>query len=152
MQRGQSNCHASSQRHSSQALRLKEAGAAPGEDGSSMLGQKSTQLPRFGHSRYSAGKTVSFAFVTVARAAVARHRVLLLHARANVRDIRRLRDILRIRISRANGGAWISDRQDSNRPWQYWNGRSRTGFSREDHVCLRQSVCRPDMATCSWRS
>jgi hypothetical protein len=37
-------------------------------------------------------------------------------------------------------------------PWQYWNGRSRTGFSREDHVCLRQSVCRPDMATCSWRS
>src|SRR5262249_56999868 len=37
-------------------------------------------------------------------------------------------------------------------PWQYWNGRSRTGFSREDHVCLRQSVCRPDMATCSWQS
>ena len=37
-------------------------------------------------------------------------------------------------------------------PSQYWNGRSRTGFSREDHVCLRQSVCRPDMATCSWRS
>jgi hypothetical protein len=37
-------------------------------------------------------------------------------------------------------------------PWQYWNGRSRTGFSREDHVCLRQSVCRPDKATCSWQS
>ena len=31
-----------------------------------------------------------------------RHRALLLHARACVRDIHRLRDILRIRISRAN--------------------------------------------------
>ena len=54
MQRGQSNCHASSRRYSSQAVRLKKAGAAPGKDGSSMLGQKSTKLPRFGHSRYSA--------------------------------------------------------------------------------------------------
>src|SRR5262249_23568757 len=54
MQRGQSHCHASSRRHSSQAVRLKKAGAAPGKDGSPMLGKKSTTLPRFGHSRRSA--------------------------------------------------------------------------------------------------
>src|SRR5262249_12112552 len=53
MQRGQSNCHASSRKHSSQAVRPKKAGAAPGKDGSPMLGQKSTKLPRFGYSRYS---------------------------------------------------------------------------------------------------
>src|SRR5262249_45342755 len=35
-------------------------------DGSAMLGQKSTKLPRFGHSRCSAG--ISFAFVIVVRA------------------------------------------------------------------------------------
>src|SRR6516165_649076 len=64
MQRGQSHCHASSRRHSSQAVRLKKAGAAPGKDGSPMLGQKSTKLPCFGHS--SAG--ISFAFVIVVRA------------------------------------------------------------------------------------
>src|SRR6266436_3305626 len=58
MQRGQSNCHASSRRHSSQAVRLKKAGATPGKDGSPMLGQKSTKLPCFGYSRYRAGKTV----------------------------------------------------------------------------------------------
>src|SRR5215813_8316105 len=66
MQRGQSDCHASSRRHSSQAVRLKKAGAAPGKDGSPMLGQKSTKLPRFGHSGCSAG--ISFAFVIVVRA------------------------------------------------------------------------------------
>src|SRR5262249_1002157 len=38
---------------------------APGKDGSPMLGQKSTKLPRFGHSRCSAG--ISFAFVIVVR-------------------------------------------------------------------------------------
>src|SRR5262249_49310484 len=54
---------ASSRRHSSQAVRLKKAGAAPGKDGSPMLGQKSTKLPRFGHSGCSAG--ISFAFVIV---------------------------------------------------------------------------------------
>src|SRR6516165_2850059 len=43
---------------------LKKAGAAPGKDGSPMLGQKSTKLPCFGHS--SAG--ISFAFVIVVRA------------------------------------------------------------------------------------
>src|SRR5262249_45010454 len=66
MQRGQSDCDASSRRHSSQAIRLKKAGAAPGKDGSPMLGQKSTKLPCFGHSRCSAG--ISFAFVIVVRA------------------------------------------------------------------------------------
>ena len=54
VQRGQSNCHASSRRHSSQAVRPEKAGAAPGKDGSPMLGQKSTKLSRFGYSRYSA--------------------------------------------------------------------------------------------------
>ena len=52
MQRGQSNCHASSRRHSGQAVGLEKAGAAPGQDGRPMLGKKSTKLPRFGHSRY----------------------------------------------------------------------------------------------------
>jgi DNA-binding transcriptional MerR regulator len=66
MQRGQSHCYTSSRRHSSQAIRLKKAGAAPGKDGSPMLGQKSTKLSRFGHSRCSAG--ISFAFVIVVRA------------------------------------------------------------------------------------
>ena len=66
MQRSQGNCHASSRRHSSQAIRLKKAGAAPGKDGGPMLGKKSTKLSRFGHSRCSAG--ISFAFVIVVRA------------------------------------------------------------------------------------
>jgi MerR family transcriptional regulator, mercuric resistance operon regulatory protein len=44
---------------------LKKAGAAPGKDGCPMLGQEGAKLPCFGHSRYSAGKTVSFAFVIV---------------------------------------------------------------------------------------
>src|SRR5262245_19197135 len=50
----QSNRHASSRRYSSQAVRLKKAGAAPGKNGSPMHGQKSTKLPCFGYSRYSA--------------------------------------------------------------------------------------------------
>src|SRR5262245_19982313 len=54
MQRGQSNCNASSRRHSSQAVRSKKAGAASGEDGSPMHGQENTRLPLFVHSRYSA--------------------------------------------------------------------------------------------------
>src|SRR5262249_55334435 len=66
MQRGQSHCHASSRRHSSQAIRLEKAGAAPGKDGRPMLGQKSAKLPCFGHSRYSAGKNCLFETIIVA--------------------------------------------------------------------------------------
>ena len=66
MQRGQSHCHASSRRHSSQAIRLEKAGAAPGKDGSPMLGQKSAKLPCFGHSRYSAGKNCLLETIVVA--------------------------------------------------------------------------------------
>jgi hypothetical protein len=35
--------------------------------------------------------------------------------------------------------------------WQSWNGRSRAGLKREDHVCLRRSICLRDAAICSWR-
>src|SRR5262249_33192404 len=89
LKRVQGNCEQSSRRHRSHAGTLKKAGAAPRRDGSPMLGQKSTKLPRFGHSRYSAGKTVSFAFVIVARAAVAgldRGRRLVLRDQARRRD------------------------------------------------------------------
>src|SRR5262249_45975655 len=63
MPRSQGNCYASSRRHSSQAVGLKKAGAAPGKDGSPMFGQKSTKLPCFGYSRYSPGTTVSLKLV-----------------------------------------------------------------------------------------
>src|SRR5215813_3398348 len=81
-------------------------------------------------------------YIELLRCSGERHRALLLHSRANVRDIHRLRDVLT---------DLVEDRL-RNRPWQYWNGRSRTGISCEDHACLRQSVCLPDMATCSSRS
>jgi len=68
-----------------------------------------------------------------------RHRALLLHARANVRDIDRLRGIL-------------TDQEAETDLVDAGTISQAESFNREDHACLRQPVCLPDMATCSWRS
>src|SRR5262249_33083150 len=64
-------------------------------------------------------------YIELLRCSGERHRALLLHSRANVRDIHRLRDVLT---------DLVEDRL-RNRPWQYWNGQEQGSAARITLAC-----------------